>query len=199
MKKMLLLLVLTAVAITLSALTTTAYAGAAFNMVTTDIPDASPESAIGFHAGAGVDIPMGSMILEPGLRFVTRGYGQTIKYGNIERDYTYGLNYLDIFAKLKFPMGSFIPFVGVAPSLKMSESVELDGTEVTLPWDNYESFNTFVLAGADFIVAEQFVVGLEFNYGVMNLLTADSRKVGNEEYSANAMSILLNLGYKFNF
>jgi len=209
---MLLLIALTALTITLSAMSAVGYAGAAFNLITTDEPDASPELGIGFHAGAAANFDLGSMILEPGVRFVTRGYGQSVDYGYGQKiDYTYALNYLDIFAKLKFnvPMGSmqFLPYIGVAPALKMSESIEYNGNSYTLPWDMYESLNLFALVGADFVIAENFIIGFEFDYGFMNLLTedyqksiaSDNDKPADTEYKASQMSILVNLGYKFDF
>jgi len=185
-------------------------AGYGVNLVTFDYaPDYSEiSSKNGFHIGAAASFDLGSIILEPGLRYVTRGYGETYKIPSIgfKVDYQFTVNYLDSFikAKLDAPIGSMsiLPYLGVAPSFKIGEQFEMDGKSIDLEGSTtfYESFNLFILAGVDFLIADTFLVGLEYDYGALNILSADAgADASGEKNSAYMMSFFLNIGYKLNF
>ena len=175
-------------------------------LITGEEIDIIPAKA-SYGIGASLDIPVGSMILEPGLRFISGGslYKENTREtinGAVWMDYKYEetltLNYLDIFAKVKFSSGSLKPYVGLGlPILlsakldtKMSDfgvSINDNNTDVK---DFYAGTNFNLMIGADLVLLEKIIIGAGYSRHLNNILTKGDKSV-------NLNNFMLNIGYKF--
>jgi len=191
MKRTLLLFVLVAVMATLSAATIPMiYAGLGTAWVSGNYSD-DTESVFGFMVGAGMEVDSNApMIMEYGARFRTAGWKESGEYYDYDYEYEYeenvSFNYLDIYAKAKYevPLGNgmyFFPFAGYAMGILLTAEAEWKESE----WSSYygsdsyshtgdvkDEFNTLnhsLLFGADVLIAEKFILGIEYSLGLSNI------------------------------
>jgi len=174
----------------------------------------------GFSGGAGIEIDMSYPIIpEFGVRYKTAGVRWSISYGESSGNYGYHGettrtnrgSVLDIFGKLKIniPIGDFYmrPYFGYAPSILLTAEVEThqEGWENN-EYDGYHEWNSTkvedvkdecnrldhtLLFGLEFIIANSFIVGFEYERGLL-AWPKDYTEDGLTYYAYK-----LNLGYKF--
>jgi len=181
------------------------FGGVGSSIFTGDVDD-DIQGKVCFGIGGSVDVQAGGFIIEPGIRFYSGGskYEES-EYstfnGVVITDYeykeTFTLNYLDIFAKAKFPVGSFMPYIGLGmPTLlsatgKAEESNFGKGTSVSIDLKkSFTSTNFNLMLGADFVLLEKFIIGLEYSRSLNNILSDEDAGV------VNLNNFMLNVGFK---
>jgi len=154
------------------------------------------EGATGFNAGVSVEFKGDRDIFtEMGVRYITRGWGATIKTDRDTYEYTQSSSYLELLLEFKYDVVDdknkhIEPYIGMSAGLLVSEkaSISSQGMIVTRELiNNKNNMTTNLLLGVDLATAKSFVIGIEYNRGLLN----DRSPSHN-----NTNAIMLNLGFK---
>ena len=143
------------------------------------------ESKFGFHAGGSYIMDMGQIMIEPGVKFQTRGYAYTIG------DKTYDANYIDIFGKFGYTLSEAIPatvYLGIDFGILMT--AEAAGRDVK---DEMKALNISVPVGLRYVFMDKFTTSFEYDLGVTNLLDGEAAKYLDMTFQ----SFLFSVGYLF--
>jgi len=137
----------------------------------------------------------GTRVFEPGVRWKQRGQSADAGDPVVTTDVT--TSFLDLFVKSKCVYGqgnfSFQPFFGANVGFLMIASAEDADGNITNCRGDYKTPMFSLLLGTDFQLWEDFIVGLEFDYGLTFVF--DKRDVPNNKVTSNTAG--LNLGWKF--
>ncbi|MCL2065415.1 MAG: PorT family protein [Candidatus Cloacimonetes bacterium] len=193
MKKLLLLVLVCGLSLTLSA-SIHVFAGMNANMAAFDAGGAvyATESALGFQGGVSYIMDMGHFMIEPGVRFNTRGFSYT---GG--GDYNFNAYYADIFGRFGYTISDNLPLTGYAGlSVGFLLSAKDELLEFLYPsfktTDDTNAVNVGLLVGARYVIGEKFTFGAEYDYGFTDIYEENKGWKGLKFYSANVL-----LGYLF--
>jgi len=179
------------------------YGGGVLNAIDGGSDDKDNVSGtLGWDAGLSFDIYLWQTIimLEPGVRYITKGYEMKTEP---ERTETNSFEYIDVFAKgkLELPLGKNVtiqPNIGYGAGILLNALSKNDNPagntnnndgEKDITSDS-NSLIFSLLFGADFVIGDKFVIGLEFDQGMTSLWKdKDDKKFIN--------SYLINMGLRF--
>ena len=165
-----------------------------------------------FHMGVSYPfIVSNSFIFEPGIRYITKG----IKFENDYYDWfaeeylgkekvSWNVSYIDVFGKFKFnnlydEKNKIEPFIGVSVALAVRGAGKLEWAGGKRKdsdwfwenlWDYRAPIDVTIPVGVDFIVNRRFVVGYEFNIGLI-----DNTRHANMNW--RFLSHIVSTGYLF--
>jgi len=148
-----------------------------------------PDSIFGFMVGAALEVDQTApIIMEYGARYRTTGWSYSEEYNDwgyqFEYESTNRLSFIDIFTKAKYeaPLASnlyLLPYVGYAMGILLTaeSKVEYRGngyseSETEDFKDECNDLNHTLLFGADLLINNKFILGVEYDLGLSNI--ADS-------------------------
>ncbi len=157
------------------------------------------DTKFGFHIGGLVQYPVAeNVLLQPELLYTMKGATANGTIGTVHHDYTYTYNYLELPILVKYDL--VLPFVKVQPYLGPSLGLPLiasfkdefgNQTNNTNVKDDTESLEFGLNLGADFILMENIMAGVRYNYGLTNIMSGASKDV-------TSRTLMFNFGYLFN-
>jgi outer membrane immunogenic protein len=180
-------------------------AGMNISRITGDDAYVSADSHLGFHAGILTRLYLTeSFILQPELLYTQKGYNHKYLDDDVEHRIRNSFDYVELPALIKFNIDAgtvaLQPYAGVAVSYlvnaKSKETVSNDDVSITYNRDVKDDVNTLgfgFLVGADVVVAEKFLAGGRYNFGVSNIYKK-GYEGGNDIRNG---VLMLSLGYMF--
>jgi len=175
-------------------MTTNIFIGGGNNWVSGDHKELF-DSVLGFNIGISVESNKEDPVFsEMGLRYITRGWQFSVNTLGYKYKSTLSNNYIDAFMKYKYEVfddkkHSIQPYIGMASGFCLSseESVSFQGiTETKKNKVSLDDMTTCLLLGTDLVVSQSFVIGLEYNRGLL----------GDAPHT-RTNAFIVNLGYKF--
>ena len=144
-----------------------------------------------FHAGVSYPFTVSdNFILEPGIRYITKGikFEYQLDHSFSKEKGSWNVSYIDVFSKFKFnniyvDKIKIEPFMGASLALAVRGAAKLEGAwgkhkESSWFWDNLWDFRSPIDVtmpiGTDFVLNQRFVVGYEFNIGLIDITRPDS-------------------------
>jgi hypothetical protein len=179
--------------------------GMNISRITGDDAYVSADSHLGFHAGILTRLYLTeSLILQPELLYTQKGYNHKYLDGDVEHRIRNSFDYVELPGLVKFNIDAgtvaIQPYAGVAVSYlvnaKSKETVSNDDVSITYNNDVKDDVNTLgfgFLVGADVVVAEKFLAGGRYNFGVSNIYKK-GYEGGNDIRNG---VLMLSLGYMF--
>ena len=184
MKKLIILMICLASIAVLSA-QLTIFGGIGFNSIT----DNEIDGKTGVSLGASIQLGSRDIIIEPGLRFVTRGWKVSEQGLTLEGN----LAFVEPFVKGKLNLNrgdtKLQPFAGLAIGNVTKSEISIIGISLdTKDLTNNPHIN--VLFGIDALMQDRFIVGVEYGLG-----TTDVYKDGVGKFN----TFMVNVGYLLSF
>lgn len=180
-------------------------AGMNVSRITGDDSPVSADSHLGFHAGILTRLSLtDSFIFQPELLYTQKGYNRKYLDGSVEHKIRNSFDYVELPALVKFNIDAgtvaIQPYAGMAASYVVnakSKVTIIDGNvSTTTDYDVKDDVNTFgfgFLVGADVVVAQKFLAGGRYNFGVTNIYK--SGYAGGNDIQNGVL--MLSLGYMF--
>jgi len=144
-----------------------------------------------FHAGISYPFTVSNnLIIEHGIRYITKGIKYEYEYYDwFTEEYlgkengSWNVSYIDVFGKFK--LNNIIvdkikiePFIGASVAISVRGATKLEGSwgkykDSEWFWDNLWDFRTpfdvTIPIGVDFNLNRRFVIGYEFNIGLIDI------------------------------
>ena len=210
MKKTFLLVLMAGTFLFLTATDVNIFGGFGISIMNFD-PKLDPDedelkAKISFGIGGSVDIPLGIIIIEPGLRFLSGGYQEEREESTGSGSWSYTisteenltLNYLNFFAKAKLSFGSLMPYVGFGMPILMSANMDykenINGNKTSQSTDvkdRLTSTNFNIMFGVDFALPANLFISAEYSRFLNNLNDTQFKQ------TISFNNFMAHLGYKF--
>ena len=149
----------------------------------------------GFHVGFSCTFKKGNVLIEPGVRYITKGYaeysGGWIHFKQAHRSNFY---FIDTFCKVK--LGNLTiepiriePFAGVSGAVLVGNSFE-HGNHTVSYTSNIGRMDANLLFGSDFVILNRFVIGYEFSMGLIAIDTCCCNEWSNHRAHIISLGIM---------